>query len=144
MLVVKNPPINVGDVKDVNSIPGLGRSPGRGNGNQLQYSCLENPMDKEAWGATVRRVTKSRKRLKQLGTHTQCKRTPLGLKKQCTYYENWQNRDPLQHGVQLKEKLEVESKLHRTETKSKEREDPHESMREEQGQKNIRIAFPYL
>jgi len=40
------------------SIPGLGRSPGKGNGNPLQYSCLENPMDREAWRATVHRVTK--------------------------------------------------------------------------------------
>ena len=44
-------------------IPGLGRSPGEGSGNPLQYSCLENPMDREAWGATVHEVTKSRTRL---------------------------------------------------------------------------------
>ena len=43
---------------DVSSIPGLGRSPGEGNGNTLQYSCLENPVDKEAWWATVHEVTK--------------------------------------------------------------------------------------
>ena len=43
---------------DLGSIPGLGRSPGEGNGNPLQYSCLENPMDREAWRATVHRVTK--------------------------------------------------------------------------------------
>ena len=48
--VVKNLPANAGDV---NSIPGLGRSPGEGNGNPLQYSCLENPMDRGAWWATV-------------------------------------------------------------------------------------------
>ena len=47
-LVVKNPPANAGDS---GSIPGLGRSPGGGNGNPLQYSCLENPMDKGAWQA---------------------------------------------------------------------------------------------
>ena len=47
------------DVGDLGSIPGLGRSPGEGNGNPLQYSCLENPMDREAWQATVHRVTKS-------------------------------------------------------------------------------------
>ena len=82
VLVVKNPPVNAGDIKDVNAIPGLGRSPGRGNGNPLQYSCLENPMDTEAWG------TKSRTRLKQLGTHTQYKRTWLGLKERHTYYAN--------------------------------------------------------
>ena len=48
---------------DLGSIPGLGRSPGKGNGNPLQYSCLENPMDGGAWWATVHRVTKSRTRL---------------------------------------------------------------------------------
>ena len=46
---------------DSGSIPGLGRSPGEGNGNPLQYSCLENPMDGGAWWATVHQVTKSRK-----------------------------------------------------------------------------------
>ena len=51
--MVKNLPANVGDIKDVGSIPGSGRSPGEGNGNPLQYSCLENPMDRGAWWATV-------------------------------------------------------------------------------------------
>ena len=51
--VVKNPPANAGDTKDAGSISGLGKSPGGGNGNLLQYSCLENPMDKGAWQATV-------------------------------------------------------------------------------------------
>ena len=45
-LVVKNPPASAGDVRDMGSIPGLGRSPGEGNGNPLQYSCLENTMDR--------------------------------------------------------------------------------------------------
>ena len=49
-LVVKNPPANSGDIRDVGSIPGLGRSPGEGNGNPLQYSCLENPMDRSLVG----------------------------------------------------------------------------------------------
>ena len=53
-LVVKNLPANTGDVRDVGSIPGLGRSPGGGNGNPLQYSCLGNPMDRGAWQVTVR------------------------------------------------------------------------------------------
>ena len=66
--VVKNPLANAGDIKDAGSIPGLGRSPGEGNGNTLQYSCLENPMDRRAWRATVHRVKKSRTRLKQLST----------------------------------------------------------------------------
>ena len=58
--MVKNPPANTGDVGDVGSIPGLGRSPRRGNGNSLQYSCLENPMDRGAWQGTVHGVAKSR------------------------------------------------------------------------------------
>ena len=58
-LEVKNPPANAGDESDTGSIPGSGRSPGVGNGNSLQYSCLENPMDKGAWQATDHRVAKS-------------------------------------------------------------------------------------
>ena len=54
--VVKNPPANTGDA---GLIPGLGRSPGEGNGNPLQYSCLGNPMDKGVWRATVHGDTKS-------------------------------------------------------------------------------------
>ena len=57
--MVKNPPANVGDARDVGSIPGLGRSPGGGNGNPLQYSCLVNPMDSGAWQATVHGAAKS-------------------------------------------------------------------------------------
>ena len=53
MLVVKNPPANAGDVRHVSSIPESGRSPGGGHGNPLQYSCLENPMDRGAWRVTV-------------------------------------------------------------------------------------------
>ena len=59
VLVVKYPPANVGDVRDVSSIPGLGRSPGAGHGNPLQYSCLENLVNRGAWQATVHGVTKS-------------------------------------------------------------------------------------
>ena len=54
--VVKNPPASTGDIRDMGSIPGLGRSPGEGNGTPLQYSCLENPMDRGAWWATVHGV----------------------------------------------------------------------------------------
>ena len=61
--VVKNPPANAGDTRDVGSIPGSGRAPGGGSGNLLQYSCLGNPMDRGAWWATVHRVTKSQTRL---------------------------------------------------------------------------------
>ena len=53
----------------MDTIPGLGRSPGGGHGNLLQYSCLENPMDRGAWWATVHRVTKSRTGLNQLNIH---------------------------------------------------------------------------
>ena len=61
--VVKNPSANTRDVRDMDSIPGSRRSPGGGNGNPLQYSCLENPMDREAWWAIVHGVTKSQTRL---------------------------------------------------------------------------------
>ena len=70
--MVKNPPAEAGDLRDASLIPGsgrspkrlrfdpgLGRSPGEGNGNSLQYSCLENPMERVAWWATVHRVTES-------------------------------------------------------------------------------------
>ena len=53
VLAEKNPPSNAGDIRDAGSIPGLGRSPGGGKSNPLQYSCLENPMDRDAWQATV-------------------------------------------------------------------------------------------
>ena len=56
--MVKNLPANAGDTGDVGLIPVLGRSPGGGNGNPLQYSCLENPMDRGAWRATVYAVAK--------------------------------------------------------------------------------------
>ena len=51
--VIKNPPANAGDTKDEGSIPGLGRSPGEGNDNPVQYSCLENSMDRGAWQAAA-------------------------------------------------------------------------------------------
>ena len=56
---VKSLPANAGDIGDTGLIPELGRSPGGGNGNPLQYSWLENPMDRGAWQATVHGVTKS-------------------------------------------------------------------------------------
>ena len=64
MLVVKNLPANEGDTKDTGSIPGWGRSPGGGHGRPLQYSCLENPMDRGAWQAVVHRFSKSQIQLK--------------------------------------------------------------------------------
>jgi len=68
VVVVKNPPANT---RDAGSIPGSGNSPRGGHSNRLQYSCLENPMDRGAWRATVHGVTQSQTRLKRLSTHTQ-------------------------------------------------------------------------
>ena len=59
VLVVKNPPANAGDTRNTGSIPGSGRSPGEGNGNPLQCSCLKNSMDRGAWQATVHAVPKN-------------------------------------------------------------------------------------
>ena len=70
ILVVKNSPGNARDLRDTGLTPGSGRSPRGGYGNSLQYSSLENPMDREAWPATDHRVSKSWTRLKQLNTHT--------------------------------------------------------------------------
>jgi len=69
VLVVKNLLANAGNVRDMGLIPGSGRSPGGGQGNLLQYSCLENPMDRGAWWAMVHKVAKSRTQLKQLSMY---------------------------------------------------------------------------
>ena len=69
VLVVKNPRANAGDIRDTGSICGWRRSPGGGHGNPLQYSCVENPMDRGAWQATLHRVAKSWTGLKQLSMH---------------------------------------------------------------------------
>ena len=66
--MVKNPPANAGNTGDAGLITGLERSPGGGNGNPLQYSCMKNPMDKGAWWSTVRGVAKRRTQLKRLST----------------------------------------------------------------------------
>ena len=68
--MVKYLPTNAGNLRDTGLIPVLGRSPGGRYGNPLHYSCLENPMDRGAWRATVYRVAQSQTRLKRLGTHT--------------------------------------------------------------------------
>ena len=68
-LIVKNSAANAGDTGDLGSIPGLGRSPGEGNGNPLYIPCLENPMKRGAWRTTVHRVAKSQKQLHAY-THT--------------------------------------------------------------------------
>ena len=71
--MVKNPPANAGDARDLGLIPGLGRSSGEGNGNPLQYSCLENSMDRGALWAIVHEVGKRHK----LSTHRQRKHASL-------------------------------------------------------------------
>ena len=70
--MVKNEPANAGDARDAGSISGSERSPGEENDSPIYYSCLENPMDRRPWWATVHRVAKSRTQLKQLsmqGSH---------------------------------------------------------------------------
>ena len=62
--MVKNPPANAGEKRDMGSVPGSGRSPGGGHGNPFQYSCLENLIDRGTWQATVHRVTQSQIQLK--------------------------------------------------------------------------------
>ena len=67
--MVKNPPVSAGYTRASGLILGLGRSPGAGNGNLLQYSCLGHPMDRGSWRATVHGVAKSQTQLKELSTH---------------------------------------------------------------------------
>ena len=69
-LVVRNPPACSGAIRDASLTPGLGRSPGRGNGNPFQYSYLGNPTDRGAWQATVYGVTKESDMTERLSTHT--------------------------------------------------------------------------
>ena len=64
VLVVESPPASAGDVKDTGSVPGVGMSPEGGNGSPPQYPCLESPIDRGAWRATIRRVAQSQTRLK--------------------------------------------------------------------------------
>ena len=68
-LAVKNLPAKAGDVRDVDSVPELTRSPEGGHGNPLMYSCLENSMDRGTWQTTVHRVAKSWTKMKQLSMH---------------------------------------------------------------------------
>ena len=78
---VKNMPANAGDMRDLGLIPGWGRSPGGGQGNPLQYSCLENPMDRGVCQVTVHRVAQSQIQLKQINTHlkpTESETTDMG------------------------------------------------------------------
>ena len=97
--MVKNPPANAEDVREAGSIPWSGRSPGGGNGNPLQYFCLENPMDRGAWRATVRSITKSQTQLKQLSTHAE--KSPANVLHVCysgvrTYVDPFTYEDPNQ------------------------------------------------
>ena len=87
VLVVKNFPANARDLRDTSLIPGLGGSPEGGHDNPLQYSCLDNPMDRGAWRATVHRVAKSRTRLKRLSMHTRhvCLQTGFCILLTCTH-----------------------------------------------------------
>ena len=70
VLVVNNMPVNAGDIRDVGSVPGSGRSPGGGHGNPFQYFCLEKSMDRGAWQVTVHGVAKSRTWLNDLAQHS--------------------------------------------------------------------------
>ena len=87
MQAVKTPPANAGDLRDVGSIPESVRSPGEGHGSPLQYSCLESPVDREAWQATGHGVTKSRTQLKQLSVHAD---QPGGIRE--GFLEDWYPR----------------------------------------------------
>ena len=64
VVVIKNPPANARNIRDMGLIPGSGRSLGGGHDNQLQYSCLENPMDSGTWWATFHRITNNQTQLK--------------------------------------------------------------------------------
>ena len=94
-LVVKNPSANAGDAKDVGWIPGLGKSPGGlGHGNPLQYSCLENSMDRGAWGVTVHRVSKSWTQLKRLSMHAHLQNNVKMHPDYKTYISSWYSTIP--------------------------------------------------
>ena len=81
--MVKNPSANAGDARDAGSIPGSGKCPGGGRGNPLQYSCLENPMNRGAWWATVHGVAKSQARL---STHKKEKNNNNWEKQRAHFY----------------------------------------------------------
>ena len=100
--MVENLPANAGDTGDEDSTPGLGRSPGGGKGNSLQYSCPESPMDRGAWQATVHGVAKSRT---QLSTHTHTRTGIEGIKTENRNEAITQQvkcKSPLEHVAHLK------------------------------------------
>ena len=109
--VVKSPLANAGDM---GSIPGLGRSPGEGNGHPLQYSCLENPMDRGAWQARVHRVVKSRTRLKQLRTNAgSCSTSILYLVSESWMSCSWSRDNKIYFTELLQELHEMKYAKHR-------------------------------
>ena len=91
-LVVKNISVNVGDIREAGSIPGTGRSPGIGHVNPLQYCCLENPIDRGAWEATVHRITQSQSWLEQLSMHEYTERETIRERKRKTETERNKQR----------------------------------------------------
>ena len=95
VLVVKNSPANAGDIKKHELIPGLGRFPGE-NGDPLQYSCLENPMNSRASESTVHRVAKSWTQLKRLSTH-------VILLTYCWIFRKWSQKDKIISGHKREE-----------------------------------------
>ena len=98
-LVVKNPPASAGDIGDLGSIPGLGRSPGGRHGNPLQYSCLENPMDRGSWWTTVHEVAKSHTRLRRFSMHAcggqHCTGEKIGSERCNSQCVTWQRQRKL-------------------------------------------------
>ena len=101
--VVKNPPANAGDARDAGWIPGSGRSPGDGSGNPLQYSCLENSMDRGAWWVTVHGVTKSQ--TDWAHTHIQRKDAQWTNQNGC----HWAGWGKLEWGLRIKKSVLIKS-----------------------------------
>ena len=111
--MAKSPPAIAGDVRDLGSIPGLGRSPGGGHGNPLQCSCLENPMDRGAWWATVHRVARSQTRLSDLAhmDPLQCETgLYLGLTQSCWKW-NFQAHKSIHRGTSYHSSISVPNHL---------------------------------
>ena len=106
VLVVKNLPASAGDIRDVGSIPGPGRSPGGGCANPHQYYCLENPKDRGAWRPTIHRVTKSQTRLKWLSIQGCC-----GKGEYFCSYSRRQHRRVLQHKLTVFRKGEWQKEI---------------------------------
>ena len=80
--MVQNTLVKTGNIRDTGSIPGSGGSPGGGRGNLLQYSCLENPMDRGAWPTAVHGIAKSQTQLKRFSTYMHCTWLNVGTEAQ--------------------------------------------------------------